>query len=346
MLQALLFGICLRTSWCCYTLSITSTNLGKLELSLHNLKPLNGHPAFTSSNRKRFLYFMPYRDHSLGRWILGGELNKSTADAYVDSFAPSPHLIHTITPSKEWQVAAADDKWQTEEVSIECIDEDHTVHLQSAFAPAKLSGFFLQTGWTTKNRNVFVRPALTSMDGEGLYLWFYQGARWMIGERKDVGSDHCMAYVDASDDYPKFTFHNSKWHYSPSWGRYTMKVTSGNATHDIFAVMLDRRNGVKEQGAHAITKARTRDGNLAHTMPSFTLTNGVRIPMVGLGTGGLTHTQTTSSVTEALNAGYRLVDTATSNANERHIRDAIKLAQAVQEEKVRQRACCSPFACV
>jgi diketogulonate reductase-like aldo/keto reductase len=328
VLHLILAAHLLHHAWCCYTLTVSSASLGDLELSLHNLKPLNGHPAFCDSNRKRFLYFMPFSEHSIGRWILSNELNSSSADAYVDSFAPSPHLIRTITQSTKWHVAAVDGQWQVEELRIECAGEDHTIHLQSAFAPAKLSGFFMQTGWTTKNRNVFVQPALASIEGEALYLWFYKGARWMVGDRKDVGSDRCVAYVDASDDYPKHTHHNQKWHHGPRWERYTVKITSANTTHDVFAVMLDRRNGVKNQGEHAITDSRTREGTLAHTLPSFMLTNGVRIPMIGLGTGGLSPNETTQSVTDALAAGYTLLDTASSYDNEGRIRDAIRDAQS------------------
>ena len=165
----------------CETLSLASASLGQLSLALHKLKPLNGHASFRDREGRLFLYFMPNSSQANARWLLSNRPNSSNASAYVDSFAPSPHLIDTISPDQSWHVSN-NGVWSVESVQVHCSAEDQTVHLESSFEPT-LSGFFLQTGLTIKNRHVFVRPPLASLDGDGLFLWFFQGSRWMLGER-------------------------------------------------------------------------------------------------------------------------------------------------------------------
>ena len=78
-------------------------------------------------------------------------------------------------------------------------------------------------------------------------------------------------------------------------------MTSGNSTHNVFRVVLDKRNGVQQTGSHVLSS----DEN--HTLPSFTLTNGIRIPMVGWGTGsGQQPDQEKQALGWALDAGYTL----------------------------------------
>ena len=58
--------------------------------------------------------------------------------------------------------------------------------------------------------------------------------------------------------------------------------------------------------------------------PSFDLNNGIEIPAIGLGVlDRETREQTTGAVEAALAAGYRLIDTAASYLNERHVGDGI-----------------------
>jgi diketogulonate reductase-like aldo/keto reductase len=58
--------------------------------------------------------------------------------------------------------------------------------------------------------------------------------------------------------------------------------------------------------------------------PIFTLNNGTRIPAIGLGVlDRETREHTTDAVEAALTAGYRLIDTAASYLNERHVGEGI-----------------------
>lgn len=59
-------------------------------------------------------------------------------------------------------------------------------------------------------------------------------------------------------------------------------------------------------------------------MEYATLNNGVKMPMAGIGTFLLTPDEAEASVTSALQAGYRLIDTANAYVNEKAVGRAIK----------------------
>lgn len=67
-------------------------------------------------------------------------------------------------------------------------------------------------------------------------------------------------------------------------------------------------------------------------MEYVTLKNGVVMPMIGYGTLQISNSLSTSCVLEALQQGYRLIDTAASYFNEEGIAKAMKLSQVKREE--------------
>ena len=72
---------------------------------------------------------------------------------------------------------------------------------------------------------------------------------------------------------------------------------------------------------------------IAAAMPSFTLNNGIKMPAAGFGTlklGDMKQTQ--KAVEQALEAGYRLFDTAQSYANEEGVGAALKATGVKRDE--------------
>ena len=67
-------------------------------------------------------------------------------------------------------------------------------------------------------------------------------------------------------------------------------------------------------------------------MNTVLLNNGVEMPMLGIGTFILSPDQAEKSVTAALNAGYRLIDTANAYVNERAVGRAIRKSGVPREE--------------
>ena len=59
------------------------------------------------------------------------------------------------------------------------------------------------------------------------------------------------------------------------------------------------------------------------TIPHFTLNNGVEIPVIGFGVFQIPDADTERAVSEALEVGYRSLDTAASYGNERAVGRAI-----------------------
>ncbi|PIO56787.1 hypothetical protein TELCIR_21812, partial [Teladorsagia circumcincta] len=66
--------------------------------------------------------------------------------------------------------------------------------------------------------------------------------------------------------------------------------------------------------------------------PMITLSNGVKMPQVGLGTWQSSHDEVKAAVKAAVEAGYRLIDTAACYQNEDAIGEAIK--ELIQDGKV------------
>lgn len=67
-------------------------------------------------------------------------------------------------------------------------------------------------------------------------------------------------------------------------------------------------------------------------MEYVTLNNGVKMPVIGYGVNKLEKGETERCVLDAINAGYRLIDTAQSYDNEKEIGSAIKKSKVPREE--------------
>lgn len=67
-------------------------------------------------------------------------------------------------------------------------------------------------------------------------------------------------------------------------------------------------------------------------MMIFTLSNGVKMPAVGIGTFMMTPAQAQAAVLEALNCGYRMIDTAQAYMNERAVGRGMKQSGVAREE--------------
>src|SRR5918998_3189705 len=81
--------------------------------------------------------------------------------------------------------------------------------------------------------------------------------------------------------------------------------------------------------------ARQQDAHQAGRMiavPTVPLNNGIAIPQLGLGTARLTDEETRRIVREALEVGYRFVDTAASYENERGVGQGIADSGLPREE--------------
>ena len=67
-------------------------------------------------------------------------------------------------------------------------------------------------------------------------------------------------------------------------------------------------------------------------MQTFTLNNGVRIPVLGFGVFQIPPAETAQAVANAIKAGYRHIDTAQSYMNEAEVGQGIKQSGVAREE--------------
>ena len=66
------------------------------------------------------------------------------------------------------------------------------------------------------------------------------------------------------------------------------------------------------------------------TVPSLVMNNGLQIPQLGFGVFLVPPEETKQAVTEALKAGYRLIDTAQGYRNEEGVGAAIAFLAALE----------------
>lgn len=67
-------------------------------------------------------------------------------------------------------------------------------------------------------------------------------------------------------------------------------------------------------------------------IPAVTLNNGVRMPILGFGVYQVPEDQTERAVTDALEVGYRAIDTAASYGNEAAVGRAIARSGIARED--------------
>jgi 2,5-diketo-D-gluconate reductase A len=72
--------------------------------------------------------------------------------------------------------------------------------------------------------------------------------------------------------------------------------------------------------------------SLTNSIPTVALHNGLAMPMLGFGTNSLNDAVCVRCVSDALSAGYRLVDTATIYGNEQYVGEGIKKSGVNRQE--------------
>ena len=68
------------------------------------------------------------------------------------------------------------------------------------------------------------------------------------------------------------------------------------------------------------------------TIPTYTLNDDTTIPAIGFGTSGLRGEAAVEATTSALEAGYRLIDTAVNYENEREVGEALRRSGVPRDE--------------
>jgi diketogulonate reductase-like aldo/keto reductase len=73
---------------------------------------------------------------------------------------------------------------------------------------------------------------------------------------------------------------------------------------------------------------------MTSTLPTYTLNDGNRLPVIGFGTYPLRGEDGTTAIVNALEAGYRMLDTAVNYENEREVGEALRRSGLPRDEVV------------
>jgi diketogulonate reductase-like aldo/keto reductase len=220
---------------------------------------------------------------------------------------------------------------------------DKTVYFDSspALQPG-LSGFYVETAHPYMSEGMQKVPAVfaqikSDQADPQLYMYLLGEDMWMIGETPGV--DKGLAFVRGENARSPHLIKSHQWKFvgdssrSSAWQWGDATVVTRNMTlslvHGLLHEGLDSVNvghEVQEMlsgDIHQALRAFRSLKYLPQPQSFASLRNGIPMPWVGLGTGGLFHEELKPVLKEALKLGYRLVDSAREYGNERLISEAV-----------------------
>jgi len=305
---------------------------------------LNNRPIYKLDWRIRdtplFLYTWLRGDVS--RWVIGDVPGGEAAMAYVSSWAVQPHLIEKTDQRAKWKMITTTGRWTMEKVKITCVGGiDFTTYLTSEQEPW-ITGFY----FPTKQGIGLLKHA----SSRNYLMRGFEKDRWYIGPETNPKTTTTLAYIESKaivpgqilkknvdkqlgcikrfatdDDKKTFCGFEANVEKCPhTCGRkerrharsspYMLHTSTDEGWIDVpdFEVISVEDGSLWDY-------LRQKRYNKVRLQPAHTLSNGLRYPIVGFGTGGLHHTVAGKMVAHAMTAGYVLVDTSQAYKNERDI---------------------------
>lgn len=298
----------------CQQLEVFVETLGKNIFHLYRNRSHagGGRASYVSSNPNStlYLYHVNTREGGSpqGRWVINDEFGSSSkAIAYADSWAVMPHLVTAINPRATWKVFQ--NEWKSSPNStFNCHSNspDRTFFFDSP-SSWQLSGFYVQI-----ERYVFSFIQLHS--SEQLYLYKYVD-QWIIGN--DPQTNIGLAYVVDQAESPQEIKATSNW--------FFLQSSNWVSTQNVF--IIPSPSASTQQKDITIYDALREHRSLARPSPvllpsgrirppTWRLANGLPIPIIGLGTGGISSNHLPTVLRDSFSLGYRLFDLAREYRNE------------------------------
>jgi aldehyde reductase len=282
-----------------------------IDLELGDIEALQtGRQVFISQNAETtlFMYHLALSDgSSTGRWVINDRLSLNMALAFEDSWAVSPAYIRS-TKDKElvnWRTSIDGNFVHDPTFQVECIGDDRNVYFDNP-SYQELSGFYVERAVSQSDSSHFNGPVYSKIDNalgrSGLFM-FHLESQWIIGHAP--GRRDGVAFVN-SDAQTVFQLERDvMWSFAAGDGSWVEERAVLTSVVDHPAKLLYDRLKSSRAIQHV-----PRDQSF------FTLRNGVPLPMIGLGTGGLINSETYETIKSALQLGYRLFDLAREYENE------------------------------
>lgn len=300
------------TSKCCQLLQIDAENIQTKLMTLHRPGPLGsfdagGRSSYVSKDTKSLLYLYHIQvevdGYQTGRWVINDQFgSKTKAIAYIDSWSVMPHLISSVTPQLQWKIYK--NGWVPASFfSLKCISEnDETVYLDIPSA-WRLSGFYIQV-----EQQIYSQIRLHY--SQQMYL-YKLADQWIIGE--DPSTNKGLAYVVDPAERVIDLKSNTKWFILQSG-----KWVSNNVVKIILSPPsmsnLTLYDAVQEYRSLSLPPTLTSKNQIRPS--SWRLSNGLPIPIIGLGTGGISTHHLPVAINDSYSLGYRLYDLAREYHNE------------------------------
>lgn len=312
-------------------MDVSSTELGIVrfhqipldDLATHYNFVDNGRPAYISAVKDSpiYLYHVLTEDPLLGigKWMISNTLGETDiAMAYIRSWAVAPFLINDVidsTPSSSWMIPSVsndDDNWEADSsLTITCVDTDRTIYFEgSPLYQSSLAGFYMQRIVSDSHSykgsvHSHVKPLGPSPGEPQLYLYRVPGTNsWLVGDR--VGVDAGTAFVRDSAVFAD-EIASRAWHFISAQDDNRWVPDESTAVY-----RGDPRGSVYSAMRSARAVKRPPYGMGYKVLRG----NGLPMPVVGLGTGGLYHEELPDLLRSAVTMGYRLLDLAREYGNE------------------------------
>lgn len=304
----------------CFKLEITgslsySFQFHLLSSSLPSLNQRNIYKTENTKNKTYYLYFIILNEkEGIGRWIINDILGSTTqAIAYIDSWSILPYLINEEKNQSNWIVY--NNGWKNEpNFKLICTSSLEDNLLPFYFDPLligwELSGYYLPI-----NNTVYLHVKLHYQ--KQLYFYKYYD-QWIIGENPNINVG--LAYI--TDSLSRTPFEITK---TNQWNILQDKVWITNVT----ANLIYTNTSLNENKHDTINKKlrRVRSLQLPTNKLQFTqqqlkhrifrkLSNGLNIPLIGLGTGGIGVHKLPTTLQYSNSIGYQLYDLAREYRNE------------------------------
>jgi 2,5-diketo-D-gluconate reductase A len=300
----------------CEHIQISSDTLGRLVFSSLSWSEIlesgffSGRGVYRAwspdSNRNFYLYHVlsPPYENGLGRWVVNDVLGADqSAIAFVNSWSIMPHMVSSVNDPKnsKWMISI-NNRWEYDHsFDIRCaprddgIFEDFTFYLSIEGFASPHSGFYVQIG---SEDNVPTFSRIRSNDTPLLYF-YKRNNSWIISEQ--MHSDMGLGFVSDNTDFPSLITSND-WRFSSNnnWHQLPTLIYFGNESQNVFTTLRQARS----------------QSSLPVGQKFFKLRNGVVMPAVGLGTGGIPIDIMQDIFLESHRIGYRLYDLAREYHNE------------------------------
>lgn len=281
----------------------------------------SGRPFYKTSDDSLFLYHGSTDDYrsGVGRWIVSRRADHYALDAqviaHVDSWAILPHLIDSndMSPVKLVLTDASDLSYAVDlSLSFHCTDADRTVYFHSSAIHRRLSGFYVQQ-WSSDGSELYSKIKVFAHD-EDEFLFRLSGSAgtgtWLIGDKPWVDGGHAFVQDDEAEHADQI---------SGTWKFLVTREEGYEWTEDSSAAIWSVINTHDANSISSVLQLRRALSHLPTAHALYALRNGLRIPQLGLGTGGIAWEDAKDVFRDALDLGYRLFDMAREYQNEHYM---------------------------